>query len=82
MIYTAGQNVLTRKQLNLIKVPTRDNVSANWKGLNHGVLASTLVKRIEKQGLVIAQPQARHALGCDRHPTRKRVAHARDRAGR
>jgi hypothetical protein len=53
MIYTAGKDLLTRKQLNIIKVPTRTNVSDNWEGINHGKLATTVVKRVEHAGLQV-----------------------------
>ncbi len=54
MIYTAGQELLTRKDLHRIPVPKRDNVGKNWQGVEHGFLADTVVKRVETLGFKVA----------------------------
>lgn len=53
MLYTHGQTLLKRKDLNLIPVPKRDNVSSQWKGVQHGELATTIVKRVKAAGLLV-----------------------------
>lgn len=52
MILAKNEIAVTRKNLNLIKVPERD--SKRWKGVQHGSLATTLVKRVEAAGLEVA----------------------------
>ena len=55
MIYTCGANVLTRRDLRKIPVPKREDTGSNWKGVQHGVLADTLVTYVNKIGLRIAK---------------------------
>lgn len=55
MIYTSGQKVLTRKDLQTIAVPNRSDVSSQWKGVPHGVLADAVVARCKKLGFKITK---------------------------
>jgi len=55
MLYTHGSTLLSRPQLHEVPVPERTDVSPLWKGLNHGVLADTIIQQIEKVGLEVKQ---------------------------
>jgi hypothetical protein len=51
MIFVEKRNALSRKALSSIKVPERE--AKHWKGIQHGVLADTLVNRVKAYGLEI-----------------------------
>ncbi len=56
MLYTHGRELVPRKQLNLIPVPDRTGqVTEQWQGLNHGKLATAVVKRLEAHGLQVVK---------------------------
>lgn len=54
MIYTGGQTLLTRKQLHKIPVPVRPEVTSKWCGIEHGVLADTIVDYVKQVGFKVA----------------------------
>lgn len=55
MLYTCGNDLLTRKQLHEIPIPERVGVSKNWQGINHGVLADAVVAQCQESNLEIVQ---------------------------
>lgn len=53
MIYLGRQVVLDREQLHRISVPRRSDVSNRWAGVQHGVLADTIVEELKRRHLKI-----------------------------
>lgn len=53
MIYTSGKDLLTRPQLHNIPIPERDDTGPDWQGVEHGVLADSIVNYVKKIGFKI-----------------------------
>lgn len=57
MLYAQANELLTREALRAIPIPERDNVSARWQGINHGALADTILKHLEKKRFGVINEQ-------------------------
>jgi len=55
MIYTSGQQLLTRSDLKQIAVPQREDVGKHWVGVPHAELAESIVTHVEALGFRIAK---------------------------